>query len=54
MAQNRLTAVNAGNHRTEFAYDGLSRLAYIRQLQNGSEVSFRRFVWCNGTDLRGT
>jgi len=46
-AQNRLTAVNQGNLRTEFAYDGLSRLAYIRQLQNGSQVSFRRFVWCN-------
>ncbi|HEX3718012.1 MAG TPA: RHS repeat-associated core domain-containing protein [Verrucomicrobiae bacterium] len=44
--QNRLTAVNAGSQRTEFAYDGLSRLAYIRQLQNGSETSFRRFVWC--------
>jgi RHS repeat-associated protein len=45
-AQNRLTAVNDGPNRTEFAYDGLSRLAYIRQLQNGSEISFRRFVWC--------
>ena len=45
-AENRLTAVNAGNNRTEFAYDGLSRLAYIRQLQNGSEISFRRFLWC--------
>ena len=44
-AQNRLTAVNAGSNRTEFGYDGLSRLAYIRQLQNGSETSFRRFVW---------
>ena len=44
--QNRLAAVNAGSNRTEFAYDGLGRLAYIRQLQNGSEISFRRFVWC--------
>lgn len=41
----RLTAVNSGNTRTEFGYDGLSRLAYIRELQNGSETSFRRFVW---------
>jgi RHS repeat-associated protein len=47
-ALNRLTAVNAGSNRTEFAYDGMSRLAYIRQLQNGSEISFRRFVWLNG------
>jgi YD repeat-containing protein len=47
-AKNRLTAVNAGSNRTEFTYDGMSRLAYIRQLQNGSEISFRRFVWHNG------
>ncbi len=47
-AEGRLTAVNAGNSRTEFAYDAGSRLAYIRQLQNGSETSFRRFVWCGG------
>ena len=46
-AQHRLTAVNQGDLRTEFAYDGLSRLASIRQLQSGSQVSFRRFVWCH-------
>jgi RHS repeat-associated protein len=45
-AVNRLTAVNAGNQRTEFAYDGLSRMVGIRKLVNGSEVSYRRFVWC--------
>jgi RHS repeat-associated protein len=45
---NRLTAVNSGTSRTEFAYDGMDRVAYIRQLQNGSETSFRRFVWCEG------
>jgi RHS repeat-associated protein len=39
--------VNAGNTRTEFAYDGESRLSAIRQLTNGTEVSFRRFVWCD-------
>jgi len=58
-AQHRLTAVNQGNLRTEFAYDGMSRLASIRQLQNGSQVSFRRLVWCNGRiceerDMSGT
>jgi RHS repeat-associated protein len=42
----RLVAVNVGNRRTEFVYDGLSRLASIRLLTNGVEASFRRFVWC--------
>jgi RHS repeat-associated protein len=47
-AEDRLVAVNIGNRRTEFTYDGLSRRVGIRQLLNGSEVSFRRFVWCGG------
>jgi RHS repeat-associated protein len=42
---NRLTAVNSGNQRTEFTYDGASRLVGIRQLVNGTEVSRRQFVW---------
>jgi len=45
-AENRLVAVNVGNQRTEFSYDGKSRLAGIRQLVNGSETSHRLFVWC--------
>jgi RHS repeat-associated protein len=45
-AQDRLVAVNTGDERTEFTYDGLSRLASIRRLTNGVEASFRRFVWC--------
>jgi RHS repeat-associated protein len=46
-AMDRLVAVNAGNGRTEFTYDGQSRLSSARKLVNGSEVSFRRFVWCD-------
>jgi RHS repeat-associated protein len=45
--KDRLTAVNAGNQRTEFTYDGLNRLAGIRQVVNGAEVSHRLFVWCD-------
>ena len=44
--EHRLAVVNAGNLQTVFGYDGSSHLAYIQQLQNGSPVSFRRFVWC--------
>jgi len=47
-AAQRLAAVNAGTQRTEFGYDGLGRLNFIRQLQAGAEVSLRRFVWCSG------
>ncbi len=46
-AKDRLVAVTAGNQRTEFTYDGLSRMVGIRQLLNGSEVSLRRFLWCD-------
>jgi RHS repeat-associated protein len=45
---NRLTAVNTGNQRAEFAYGGASRMVGIRQLLNGSEVSHRMFAWHGG------
>jgi len=40
-------AVNTGSERVEFLYDGQSQLAGIRQLTNGVQASFRRFLWCN-------
>lgn len=49
-AQDRLVAVNLGNQRTEFFYDGLSRLVALRKLTNGIEASLRRFVW-SGDDF---
>lgn len=45
--EDQLTAVNAGNQRTEFAFDGLKRLVSIRHLTNGVEASLRRFLWCD-------
>lgn len=47
-AGHRLVAVNSGNQRTEFCYDGDSHLTGIRQLVNGAEVSHRLFVWDGG------
>jgi YD repeat-containing protein len=44
--RDRLVAVSIGNQRTEFAYDGQGRMASIRKLAGGFQVSFRRFVWC--------
>jgi len=46
-AKNRLVAMNAGNTRTEFTYDGESHVHSIRQLTNGVPASLRRFVWCD-------
>jgi YD repeat-containing protein len=48
-AENRLTAVSAGTQRTQFSYDGMGRMTTIRQLTNGFEASFRRFIWCDST-----
>jgi YD repeat-containing protein len=47
-AQDRLVAVISGSQRTEFLYDGESRLAGIRHLANGVQTSFRRFLWVGG------
>jgi RHS repeat-associated protein len=46
--RNRLSAVTVGAWRTEFTYDGDNRLASIRQLSDGGEVSYRRLLWSDG------
>ena len=38
-AENRLTAVNNGTHRSEFSYDGLSRRIRIVEKENCSPVN---------------
>ena len=58
-AAGRLAAVNAGNQRTEFTYDGWSRMVGLRHLANNTEVSRRLFVWnglniCEERDTNGT
>ena len=47
-AANRLIAVNytGTNNRTEFTYDGLSRMAKIVEKQGTTVKSTRKFVWC--------
>ncbi len=39
--------MNSGNQSTQFIYDGLGRRVGIRKLVDGSEVSDRRFIWCD-------
>jgi len=49
-AANRLKAINSGMHRTEMAYDGLSRRVRITEKDNGAVTSDKRFVW-DGTRI---
>lgn len=45
-AEQRLTAIIAGNSRTEFSYDGLGRRCRIVEMINGGLLAERRFIWC--------
>ena len=45
-AENRLLAIEAGTHRSEFSYDGLGRRVRIVERDNGSINSDHWFMWC--------
>jgi RHS repeat-associated protein len=45
-AADRLTAINLGVNRSEFAYDGLGRRIQIVEKQNGTNISTRKYLWC--------
>jgi RHS repeat-associated protein len=45
-ALDRLVAITAGSHRTEFSYDALDRRTRIVEKENDVIVSDKRLVWC--------
>lgn len=45
-AQHRLVAVIQGEHRSEFAYDGIGRRTQIIEKEGGNVISEKRFLWC--------
>ena len=45
-AENRLTAVNNGTHRSEFSYDGIDRRIRIVEKENSVVTTDTRFLWC--------
>src|SRR5260221_6273191 len=44
-AADRLVAINIGQNRSEFSYDGLGRRARILEKTNGIVQTAKRFVW---------
>lgn len=44
-AENQLTAITNGNHRTEFSYDGYGRRIRIVEKDNGVTTDARRYIW---------
>ncbi len=53
-AENRLTAINIGAQRSQFAYDGLGRRVLITELNNGAVVSSRHYIWVEGQIVEET
>jgi RHS repeat-associated protein len=49
-AENRLTAVTIGAHRSEFTYDGLDRRVRVVEKENGATVRDARLIW-DGTQI---
>ena len=49
-AEQRLVAINTGDNRTEFSYDGLGRCRRILELTNNVPYAERRYVW-DGLEL---
>jgi RHS repeat-associated protein len=49
-AESRLVAVTVGTRRSEFAYEGLSRLTRILEKENGVTVRDAKLLW-DGTDI---
>ena len=47
--ENRLTAVVAGTHRSEFTYDALSRLTRIVEKDSGAVVGDKHLIWCGAS-----
>jgi RHS repeat-associated protein len=47
-AENRLVAVNAGTHRSEFIYNGVGQRTRNIEIENSSTVSDRGYLWCGG------
>ena len=46
-ARNQLVAVESGNYRSEFTYDGLQRRVQIVEKENGTITSEVKLVWCD-------
>ena len=50
-ARNQLVAVTAGNHRSEFGYDGLQRRVRVVEKANGVTQTDTRVICCEPRDL---
>ena len=48
-AEDRLTAVSTGTHRSEFTYDGMSRRTRIVEKESGIVMNDKRLIWCGSS-----